>query len=211
MNLDKYRKAFREKIIPRYYSAKWHIFIFGVFQLTATLWSARQVEWSLLSILWIGLSLLWATSALYLVHRFFLHRKIWGLGWAHRMHRWHHTFYQKEKMEYDQLNDVYMLLMPPWLQVVYFVVYLPVLTLLLSYVLPLTFIQHFIFSLTIWYGIYELIHWTEHLPKTHPLMRLSFLIWMRQHHLVHHDPQWMDQKNFGIVEPSQDYLWGSKA
>lgn len=211
MNVEKYRVAFREKIIPNSYSAKVHIALFIVFQLTATYWSFSKIHWGLESIVWIVLSLFWASFALYWVHRLVLHKKVIGFNWAYKMHRWHHTFYQKNHMHYDQLNDVYMLLMPPWLQLIYFVVYLPILSICLSFFLSAHFIDHFMFTLIIWYGLYEFIHWTEHLAPTHSIMKWRLFKNMRLHHMKHHEAEFMDQHNFGIVDSTQDYLWRSKA
>jgi cellulose synthase/poly-beta-1,6-N-acetylglucosamine synthase-like glycosyltransferase len=102
------------------------------------------------------------------------------------MHHWHHTFYKSRHMEYDEINDIYMLFMPPWLQLFYFLIYIPLLSMLLSLILPRFVVMHFIFSLTLYYACYELMHWLEHLPHTHPLMKIKLIEYMRRHHMVHH-------------------------
>jgi sterol desaturase/sphingolipid hydroxylase (fatty acid hydroxylase superfamily) len=33
---------------------------------------------------------------------------------------------------------------------------------------------------------------------------------MKVHHRIHHDKNLMDNANFGIVEPLQDYIWLTK-
>ncbi len=210
MKLARYRQHFRAKVIPPYYSARVHLVLFVLFELLAVVISGQWVPWSFHSPLWILMAIVWASTALYLVHRFMLHKKLPGFGWAYKMHHWHHTFYQAHEMEYDELNDVYMLLMPPWLQATYFMLYLPLVAWLLSLFLPAVFVPHLVFTLTLWYGLYEVIHWIEHLPNQHALMRLAWARWMKQHHVGHHHPRFKDSKNFGIVEPSQDYLWGTK-
>ena len=210
MKLARYRNHFRAKVIPKKYSARVHIFLFVLFEVTALVITFSRVDWNRFSALWILISVAWASIALYLVHRYMLHRKLPGFSWAHKMHHWHHTFYQAHEMEYDELNDVYMLLMPPWLQATYFLVYLPLITWLFSFILPVVFVPHLIFTLTLWYGLYEAIHWIEHLPDSHPLMNYKWSRFMKRHHIGHHHPKYKDVCNFGIVEPSQDYLWGSK-
>ncbi|MBY0516553.1 MAG: hypothetical protein K2P81_06585 [Bacteriovoracaceae bacterium] len=210
MNLERYRKNFRQKVIPKYYSAKIHLLIFSAFEVASISISAKYIEWSWLSPLWIFLSIFWASTFLYFLHRFMLHRIVPGFAWAHKMHHWHHTFYQSENMEYDELNDVYMLLMPPWIQLIYFVLYLPFITWALSHLFPPVFVPHFIFALTVWYGLYELIHWIEHLSDKHMVMTFGWARKMKRHHRGHHHPKFKDARNFGIVEPTQDYLWGTK-
>jgi hypothetical protein len=170
--------------------------------------SASFVVWRPISLLYVFLSLFYATTFTYFLHRFLLHRPVPGLRWAHKMHTWHHTFYQSHEMEYDDLDDVYMLLMPPWIQLVYFFLYLPLLTFLLNFVFPTDVVAHFVFSLITWYGVYEFVHWVEHLPATHPLMCLPGAHRLRRHHVLHHSKKL--EVNFGIVEPSLDYLFNTK-
>jgi hypothetical protein len=210
MELARYRQHFRAKVIPKFYSAKLHIALFVLFEVLALVIALSLISWSWLSPLWVLLSALWASTILYVTHRWLLHKKIPGFHWAFKMHHWHHTFYQAQNMEYDELDDVYMLLMPPWIQAIYFVVYLPLLAWLLSFILPAVFVPHFVFTLTLWYGLYELIHWMEHLPDTHLMMGFAWARSMKHHHVGHHHPKFKDCRNFGIVEPTQDYLWGSK-
>ena len=207
--MQRYRKAFREKVIPRYYRGHWHVAVFTILEILAIVITAREVSWRYISPLYIFLSLFYATTFTYFLHRYLLHKKLPGFGWAFKMHNWHHTFYKSESMEYDSLDDVYMLLMPPWLQLFYFVVYLPLLVLGLSLVFPKIIVMHFVFSLTLWYGIYELTHWIEHLSPQHPLMKIKMFDWVRRHHIVHHS-KFRDEANFGIVEPSWDYIFKTK-
>jgi sterol desaturase/sphingolipid hydroxylase (fatty acid hydroxylase superfamily) len=54
-----------------------------------------------------------------------------------------------------------------------------------------------------------LVHWIEHLPKNHITMKLPYMKWLREHHIVHHS-RLKDEANFGIVEPSWDYIFGTK-
>lgn len=207
--MQRYRSAFRSKVIPTYYSGKLHILCFTVLEILAIAFVATLIDWEPLSILYILLSLMYATSFTYFLHKYMLHRPLKGFGWAFKMHHWHHTFYKSRHMEYDHINDIYMLFMPPWLQMLYFFFYLPLLSVLLSLVLPSFIVMHFIFALTLYYAIYELVHWLEHLPATHPLMKIKFIDYMRRHHVVHHS-NLKNVANFGIAEPSLDYIFQTK-
>lgn len=211
MDIGRYRNTFRKKVIPGYYRGETHIVIFTVMELMALIITALFINWHWWTPLVIMGSILQASILTYFIHRFLLHKKLPGFKWAHKMHHWHHTFYRPEKMTYDDLNDVYMLLMPPWLQLVYFVIYLPLMTLLIAYFAPISMVAilPFMLGLILWYGIYELIHWVEHLHPEHRLMNFSFISWLRRHHVIHHS-HLKDEANFGIVEPSMDYLFGTK-
>lgn len=207
--MERYRSAFRKKVIPSYYSGRLHIVCFTVLEILAIAYMATLVEWVALSPLYVLLSLMYATSFTYFIHRYMLHKPLPGFGWAFKMHHWHHTFYKSRHMEYDDLNDIYMLFMPPWLQLFYFLIYLPLLSMLLSLILPKFVVMHFIFALILYYALYELVHWLEHLPSTHPLMKIRFINHMRRHHVVHHS-NLKDEANFGIAEPSLDYIFKTK-
>lgn len=211
MNLSRYRATFRRTVIPSYYSAKLHILFFVAFEAVALLLIGVRIDWSWTVPLVVLVSFLWATVSLYFLHRFLLHRRVPGFAWAHKLHHWHHTFYQAHQMQYDALDDVYMLLMPPWIQLLYFAVYLPSVVGVCTLALPEPLVIQVAWGLTLWYGLYEAVHWIEHLPDSHPLLRLSFFRSMKRHHVVHHHPRLKDSRNFGIVEPSQDFLWGTKA
>lgn len=207
--MEKYRRAFRQKVIPRFYSGRAHILIFSTLEMFALIFLAVQLDWGIKSALYILATLVYATTFTYFLHRFFLHRKVFGLAWAHKMHHWHHTFYTSSHMQYDHLNDIYMLFMPPWIQLFYFLIYLPALTFIVQLFFPISITMHFIFGLTIWYGIYELVHWIEHLPAQSWPMKFSICRALKRHHSTHHS-KLKDQANFGIVEPSLDYLFKTK-
>ncbi len=210
MDLARTRDHFRRHVIPPRYSARAHIVFFCLFELVAIFLTGSFVDWSWRSPVYVLLCFAWATTFVYLIHRFTLHRKVPGFGWAFRLHHWHHAIYLPGHMQYEELNDVYMLLMPPWIQGLYFFVYLPALAVALSFVLPLTFIFHLLFALTLWYALYEAVHWVEHLSDEHPLSRFKIVQGLQEHHVWHHHPEFRDHCNFGIVEPSHDYLWGTK-
>ncbi|HXH29655.1 MAG TPA: sterol desaturase family protein [Bacteriovoracaceae bacterium] len=203
--MQRYRRAFREKVIPRFYSGRAHLIIFFLLEMIALVWTGAQVDWTLGSPFFILLTLAYATTFTYFLHRFILHRRVPGFSWAHKMHHWHHTFYTSGVMEYDELDDVYMLLMPPWIQVFYYLVYLPLLIVILKPLLPMALVLHFIFAMTLWYALYESVHWVSHLPLDHVLLKVPGLRWMRQHHQVHHS-RLKDVANFGIVEPGLDFF-----
>jgi sterol desaturase/sphingolipid hydroxylase (fatty acid hydroxylase superfamily) len=207
--MERYRKAFRKKVIPWYYRGQIHVAIFSIIQISALFFIGSRLEWGKSTLLVIFLALGYATTFTYFLHRFLLHRKLPGFGWAFKMHHWHHTFYQSNRMEYDHLDDVYMLLMPPWIQIFYFVVYLPGLVIVAKLFLSQDLILPFAFGLTLWYGIYELIHWIEHLPLNHWAIKIPFMKSARQRHAIHHS-KLKDIANFGIVEPSWDYIFKTK-
>jgi hypothetical protein len=77
-----------------------------------------MINWQWWIPLIILLSLFQASTLTYFIHRYLLHRKTRGFHWAHKMHHWHHTSYRPQNMNFDEINDIYMPLMPPWLLLV---------------------------------------------------------------------------------------------
>lgn len=211
MRLDRYRTHFRRKVIPASYSGRSHVIFFAVLEALVLVALGTYVAWTLWTPVIVLASFAWATTSLYFLHRFLLHRPVPGFGWAHKMHHWHHTFYQAHAMQYDSLDDVYMLLMPPWIQLSYYVIYLPLVAAACAIVFPSAVVLQVVWALAAWYGLYEAVHWIEHLPDSHRLMSFAWARAMKRHHVVHHHPRLKDSTNFGIVEPSQDFLWGTKA
>ena len=207
--MQRYREAFRKKVIPSYYSGHVHVAFFIIFELVTLFFIAPYVEWNLLSPIYILIGLFYGSTFTYFVHRFLLHSKIPGFKWAEKMHHWHHTFYPAYNMQYDHLSDIYMLFMPPWIQFLYFFVYSPILIFLLSFILPTAIVAHFAFAMILWYGIYEFAHWLEHRPANHFLMKFRPFAHIRHHHTVHHS-KLQHEINFGIVETSWDYIFKTK-
>lgn len=50
-----------------------------------------------------------------------------------------------------------------------------------------------------------------HLPADAAMLRLPFLRALRAHHRLHHDPRHMRTKNFNVVLPLFDWLFGTLA
>jgi sterol desaturase/sphingolipid hydroxylase (fatty acid hydroxylase superfamily) len=56
---------------------------------------------------------------------------------------------------------------------------------------------------------YEWMHLSYHLPKDHPIGRLSIVAVLRNHHAVHHDPRLMQRWNFNVTLPFWDWVQGT--
>jgi len=59
------------------------------------------------------------------------------------------------------------------------------------------------------YLTYEVFHACEHLPPQNPLTRLPWIRQMRRLHELHHRRERMQERNFNIVFPLMDYLFGT--
>jgi sterol desaturase/sphingolipid hydroxylase (fatty acid hydroxylase superfamily) len=63
--------------------------------------------------------------------------------------------------------------------------------------------------LVLGYLAYEAFHACEHLPPHNPLTRLPWVRQMRRLHELHHRRELMQERNFNIVFPLMDYLFGT--
>ncbi len=60
--------------------------------------------------------------------------------------------------------------------------------------------------ITIYYGVYEYMHWCMHVPKKRTLERSGIFFRLNGHHLLHH--RYM-HKNFNVVLPLADLCLGT--
>ena len=63
--------------------------------------------------------------------------------------------------------------------------------------------------LVLGYLTYEVFHACEHLPPSNPVTRLPWIRQMRRLHELHHRHELMQERNFNIVFPLMDYLFGT--
>jgi len=61
-------------------------------------------------------------------------------------------------------------------------------------------------AISIYYGVYEYIHWCMHLPKKRSVERTGLFFRLNGHHLLHH--RYM-HKNFNVVFPFADLCLGT--
>ncbi|MNN10367.1 Polyketide cyclase / dehydrase and lipid transport [compost metagenome] len=120
----------------------------------------------------------------------------------------HHSFFTPGHMTYDSARDWRVILFPAWLIVLH----------TLAVALPLWWLLKHINTnvaglvgglLVLGYLTYEVFHACEHLPSRNPLTRLPWIRQMRRLHELHHRRELMQARNFNIVFPLMDYLFGT--
>jgi len=206
---DTFRTGYRAGI-HRAYSAWLHGGFVFAFASSALVWFAtRAHDVSPLEWLVVPATLVFFSWGEYTVHRSFGHRKHPLGKLFYRRHTGdHHSFFVSTRMPYEERRDFRVILFPPWLVVVY--------TLLLAapiYV-GLGFVNQNLGALvaTTLLGAfitYEIFHTTQHLPGTNPVTRLPWIRHMRRLHQIHHRRSLMQSKNFNLVFPLMDVLYGT--
>jgi hypothetical protein len=206
---EAFRSRYRKDIHPLY--NPWlhgaFVLLFGLLAITLFWSSVQQVqplEW-----LAVPLTLLLFNMGVYVVHRHLGHHKSVCARVFYARHTGdHHSFFAPGHMALGTARDWRVILFPAWLIVLH--------TLLV--VLPVWWLLGRVDSnvaglvggcLVLGYLAYEVFHACEHLPPGNPLTRLPWIRQMRRLHELHHRRELMQERNFNIVLPLTDYLFGT--
>ncbi|EJM56139.1 sterol desaturase/SRPBCC family protein [Pseudomonas sp. GM48] len=204
-----FRRRYRADIHPLY--NPWlhgaFVLLFGVLAISV-FWSnvhqVRPAQW-----LAVPVTLLLFNLGVYMVHRHLgHHRKSFARLFYARHAGDHHSFFTPGHMTYDSARDWRVILFPAWLIVLH----------TLAVALPLWWLLKHIDTnvaglvggvLVLGYLAYEVFHACEHLPPHYPITRLPWIRQMRRLHELHHRRELMQERNFNIVFPLMDYLFGT--
>ncbi len=204
-----FRDRYRADIHPRYNPWLHGVFVllFGVLAIGgfwSTVHQVRPLEW-----LTVPLTLLFFNFGVYLVHRHLGHHKKSFARMFYARHAGdHHSFFAPGHMTYDTARDWRVILFPAWLIVIHTVVFtLPAWWLLKQ--VNANVAGLFGGCLVLGYLMYEVFHACEHLPPDNPVTRLPWIRQMRRLHELHHRRELMQERNFNIVFPLMDYLFGT--
>lgn len=202
---DRYRADIHPHYNPWLHGA--FVLLFGVLAISgfwSTVHQVRPLEW-----LTVPLTLLFFNFGVYLVHRHLGHHKKSFARMFYARHTGdHHSFFAPGHMTYDNARDWRVILFPAWLIVVHTVVFtLPVWWLLKQ--VDANVAGLFGGCLVLGYLMYEVFHACEHLPPDNPVTRLPWIRQMRRLHELHHRRELMQERNFNIVFPLMDYLFGT--
>ncbi|EJM79878.1 SRPBCC family protein [Pseudomonas sp. GM60] len=206
---EAFRNRYRADIHPLY--NPWlhgaFVLLFGLLAIGlfwSTVHQVQPLEW-----LAVPLTLLFFNFGVYMVHRHLGHHKKSFARMFYARHAGdHHSFFAPGHMTYDSARDWRVILFPAWLIVVHtLVITLPVWWLLEQFDANVAGL--FGGCLVLGYLTYEVFHACEHLPPANPVTRLPWIRQMRRLHELHHRRELMQERNFNIVFPLMDYLFGT--
>lgn len=206
---ESFRSRYRAGIHPLY--NPWlhgaFVLLFAVLAIGgfwSTVHQVSPLEW-----LAVPLTLLFFNFGVYSVHRHLGHHKKSFARMFYARHAGdHHSFFAPGHMTYDNARDWRVILFPAWLIVLHTaVITLPLWWLLEQFDANVAGL--FGGCLVLGYLTYEVFHACEHLPASNPLTRLPWIRQMRRLHELHHRRELMQERNFNIVFPLMDYLFGT--
>ncbi|MHC8380393.1 SRPBCC family protein [Pseudomonas sp. LB3P14] len=204
-----FRARYRADIHPLY--NPWlhgaFVLLFGLLAIGgfwSTVHQVQPLEW-----LAMPLTLLFFNFGVYMVHRHLGHHKKSFARMFYARHAGdHHSFFAPGHMTYGSARDWRVILFPAWLIVLHTVVItLPIWWLLEQF--DANVAGMFGGCLVLGYLTYEVFHACEHLPPENPVTRLPWIRQMRRLHELHHRRELMQERNFNIVFPLMDYLFGT--
>lgn len=164
----------------------------------------QPLEW-----LTVPLALVIFNLGIYTVHRHLGHHKRGFARMFYARHTGdHHSFFAPGEMAYTRARDWRVILFPAWLIVLHSLcIALPAWWLLKHWNGNVAAL--FAGCMILGYLSYEIFHACEHLPDSNPITRLPWISQMRRLHELHHRRDLMQARNFNIVFPLMDYLFGT--
>ncbi|WP_408740291.1 sterol desaturase family protein [Acetobacter sp. AN02] len=140
----------------------------------------------------------------YVIHKSFGHRKNpMALPFYKRHTGDHHNFFSDSEMYFDRAQDWRVILFPPWLIVVIFLLLGVFYGLAL---LSMNFSALFCIAVLGSYLCYEIFHVCVHAPEGCWFTNLPWIRQVRYLHTIHHRCHLMADRNFNILFPLTDVI-----
>ncbi len=157
------------------------------------------------------LGVMYASNMEWLLHRHVMHRPLWKLKYPFEAHALtHHRIFGYDAtyhLQHEKDKRTIPMAWWNWIVIVSLAAIPPFLASLLSGLWSIVVV--FSIVTATYYGVYEYIHWCMHLPKPDKrriVERFRLFYLLNGHHLLHH--RYMG-KNFNVVCPAADYMWGT--
>lgn len=206
-----YRNSFRRDRIPRIYRPWMHVYFNGGTLLALVIGSIAMIQtWGLGQLAVFAFTLLLGNFTVWLVHRYPLHRRNPLISFPYDPHTVvHHRYFTNEFITCDDNKDLFAVFFPMWVVLGFAVIVQPVFYFSFKFFFGSNLAYTFTAGTAFYFLLYEFVHWTSHLPLDHFLLKNPWLLFMRNHHIIHHDPKLMMKYNFCIVYPLMDIIFGT--
>lgn len=144
----------------------------------------------------------------YVLHRFPMHRKTKGFEVVYEHVTIHHNFYADRDFYFEEPRDYYAAILP-----YYIFIGLTLVIAAVSGVIYLGFgLSNGLFFALVaycYYLLYELLHFSYHMPENSVVKKIPFLKGLSRQHILHHQTKLMAHHNFNITFPIYDWLFNT--
>jgi hypothetical protein len=143
------------------------------------------------------------------LHKYVMHRPVKGLMGIYNRHTLaHHRFFTDVEPTIDNTRDFRIVFFPPYALVAFMALSLPPAALLgalglanAGWLLLLTNVALYL--------NYELFHYCCHVKDDRLVRFIPLVNSIRRHHIAHHDPAIMMERNFNLTYPVADWFFGT--
>ena len=192
-----------------YYSGYLHYSFTVGFALAVGYWAVNHITTvTTADLIVIPFGIIYANFVEYIVHRYPLHHKYPGLGLLFDRHAvQHHRYFTHEAISAFTAKQ-YRFVLFPALAIVAFI---PLAAGPAAYLISLLLgpnAGYLILAVSVLYfALYESLHLSNHLPRTHWCFKIPGVEWMCRFHRLHHDPRYSKKYNFNVTFPLFDIIF----
>lgn len=204
-----FRADYRERISPWYRGWAHVALIYAIGG--ATVWYAvrhidrpRAAEW-----LVVPAAFLLCNLFEWWIHRFIMHRPVKGFMGIYKRHTLaHHQFFTDGEPAIDGSRDFRITFFPPY-ALVTFIALSAAGAAVLALAWPGNAAWLLICTTVGVYLNYEFFHWCCHVRDDRLVRFVPFVNTIRRHHIAHHNPAIMMERNMNLTYPIADWLFGT--
>ncbi|MBW4091263.1 MAG: fatty acid hydroxylase family protein [Proteobacteria bacterium] len=143
------------------------------------------------------------------IHRYVMHRPVRGLMGIYNRHTLaHHQFFTDVEPGFDSSRDFRIVFFPPYALVAFIALSLPPALALAALGLADAGRLLVITNVALYLN-YELFHYCCHVKSDRILRHVPLVNSIRRHHIAHHDPAIMMERNFNLTYPVADWFFGT--
>lgn len=204
-----FRADFRTKI-AKAYNGWLHVALIAAIGLAAIWYFARQVShpaWYE----WLVVPAAFAISNVFewWIHKYVMHRPVRGLMGIYRRHTLaHHQFFTDVEPTFDTTRDFRIVFFPPYALVAFIVLSIPPAAILNVAGLANAGWLLLVTNVALYLN-YEFFHYCCHVKDDRLVRHIPLINSIRRHHIAHHEPAIMMERNFNLTYPMADWFFGT--
>jgi hypothetical protein len=206
---DDFRKYFRTELANRYPNGNYYVIFYVVTLISIIVYLLYLLDiHNPIAFLSVLIYFLFCNFFEYLFHRFPMHRKMPGMSRVYHHVTIHHNFYANELYYYETSRDYYAVIIPYYVWI-HIIISTSILALIIYWSVGFNQAIIFLITVTSYYLMYELLHFSYHAPKDAWIKKIPFVKYLSNFHLIHHKTEIMSKYNFNITFPIFDKLLGT--